>query len=99
MYSQALDSLDYEYQTLNDYKWVASKVEFSLRKESLSYNHHKEIASLKPEDQKILQPVGQSLPALFSLSITPTIKAFIYMSDPSKECFICRLRMLRLFEG
>jgi len=53
VYSQALDSLDYEYQTLANFKYVASNVEFSLRKENLSFKIHEEVASLEPKDQKI----------------------------------------------
>jgi len=53
MYSQALESTDYEYQTLADYKWVAENAEFSFRNENLSFAHHRQLASLEPEDQKI----------------------------------------------
>jgi len=52
-YTQALEETDYEYGTLANCKWVASKVEFSLRSENLSYKHHQEVAPLEPEDQKI----------------------------------------------
>ena len=33
-------------QTLKDTKWVSENVESSLRKDNLSFNHHKEVASL-----------------------------------------------------
>lgn len=39
-------------QTLSDYKWTSDKLDSSLRKEELSFNHHKEVAKLKPEKQK-----------------------------------------------
>ena len=35
-------------QTLKDTKWVSENVESSLRKDNLSFNHHKEVASLPP---------------------------------------------------
>ena len=52
MYSQALDTTAYEYGTLKDAKWVAEKVEKSLRKDNLSFNHHKEVAKLQPQEQE-----------------------------------------------
>lgn len=52
MYTQVLDESDYAYQTLRDDKWVASKIELSLRKDNLSFSHHVRVADLDPEDQK-----------------------------------------------
>lgn len=52
MYAQALDKTDFDYQTLKDAKWVANRVELSLRKDNLTFNHHKEVASLNTEKQK-----------------------------------------------
>ncbi|MCA1572671.1 MAG: LmbU family transcriptional regulator [Chloroflexi bacterium] len=50
-YAQAIDLTGLEYQTVADAAWVASKVELSRRRESLSWSHHKEIAALEPADQ------------------------------------------------
>jgi len=33
-----------DYQTIADYKWVASNVDFSLRNEKLTFNHHRMVA-------------------------------------------------------
>ncbi len=52
MYAQALETTDYEYQTLKDAKWVAGKIELSLRNDNLTFNHHKEVAKLSPEQQE-----------------------------------------------
>ena len=52
MYSQALSATDYDYGTLRDFKWVAGNVELSLRKDNLSFNHHKEVARIPKENQK-----------------------------------------------
>ena len=52
LYSQALESTDYEYGTLKKFKWVSSKVALCLRRHNLSYKHHEEVASLKPDEQK-----------------------------------------------
>jgi hypothetical protein len=35
-------------------KWVASRFEFVRRRTNLSFAHHKEVASLKPEYQDML---------------------------------------------
>lgn len=51
MYAQALDNTDCEYQTLRNYKYVADRVELSLRKDNLSFNHHATVAPLEPEEQ------------------------------------------------
>ena len=51
MYSQALEETDYKEQTLMNFKYVADKVQFSRRRENLSWSHHEEVASLEPERQ------------------------------------------------
>ncbi len=52
-YTQAMETTGFDYQTCADDKWVADKVEFSSRKENLSFAHHKAIAPLEPLDQTI----------------------------------------------
>ena len=41
-----------EYQTLANAASVARNVQFYLRRENLTYDHHKMVAALQPEDQK-----------------------------------------------
>jgi hypothetical protein len=41
-----------EYQTLRNAAWVARKLELSLRRDNLTYDHHKLVARLHPEEQK-----------------------------------------------
>jgi hypothetical protein len=41
-----------EYQTLANAASIARKVQFYLRRENLTYDHHKMIAALHPEEQK-----------------------------------------------
>jgi len=50
-YAQALDSTDWEYQTLRDAAWVAGRVEMSRRRDNLTWSHHREVAALDPDDQ------------------------------------------------
>ena len=54
MFSQALSDLDFERQTLENWKYTAGKVEVSRRRETLSFSHHAEVASQDPERQKEL---------------------------------------------
>lgn len=54
MYTQAIDETKYEYGTLSNDKWVASRIEPSRRRENLSFSHHQEIANLEPEEQEEL---------------------------------------------
>lgn len=51
MYQQALKRSRYDYQTLADAKWVASRFQFSRRRENLPWSHHREVASLEPKQQ------------------------------------------------
>lgn len=51
-YSQALDETGLDYQTLRDYKYVASKVDLSLRNDKLGFHHHRAVAKLPPPEQK-----------------------------------------------
>jgi len=51
MYSQALEITEFTYGTLANDKFVAKQVEFSRRRENLSFSHHTEIAPLPPEAQ------------------------------------------------
>jgi len=81
MYTQALEATDYEYGTLRDSKWVASKIEMSCRHDNLSFEHHRQVAPLEPEDQNIVQRVGESLPPFFtdstnSINNVQTLQAF-----------------------
>lgn len=47
----AIKALHFADQTLADFKWVAKHVEFSRRREKLSFSHHKEVAGLEPKEQ------------------------------------------------
>lgn len=51
MYVDIIESTGLDKQTLADYKWTSESVESSLRKEDLSFNHHKEVAKLSEEKQ------------------------------------------------
>jgi len=53
-YEEALEKTGLDYQTLRDYKWVASHVPLSLRHDKLSFHHHREVASLDTEKQVYL---------------------------------------------
>lgn len=51
-YKEAIEKTGLDYGTLRDYKWVAEKVDLSLRNDKLDYQHHKQIASLSPKEQE-----------------------------------------------
>jgi hypothetical protein len=51
MYAQALATTGLEYSTLADCKWVAECVDFSRRRETLSWSHHREVAGLEQSEQ------------------------------------------------
>jgi hypothetical protein len=50
-YEQVVEATGYDYQTLYNYTWVARNVDFSLRKEKLSFGHHALVAGLTPDEQ------------------------------------------------
>ncbi|HVB24640.1 MAG TPA: DNA methyltransferase [Ktedonobacteraceae bacterium] len=53
-YEKAIEETGLSYQTLRIYKHVASVVPLSLRRNKLSFHHHKEVASLSQETQETL---------------------------------------------
>lgn len=50
-YAQALPDDRLAVKTLANYKWVASRVESSRRREGLAFGHHAEVAALEPQEQ------------------------------------------------
>ncbi|MER7151710.1 LmbU family transcriptional regulator [Streptomyces lydicus] len=50
-YRRAVDAVGLDYQTLRNYAWVARRFEVSRRRDTLSFNHHAEVASLLPHEQ------------------------------------------------
>jgi len=50
-YKNAVDNLPYEYITLRHFSWVSRSVDLCRRRHELSFNHHQEVASLRPKQQ------------------------------------------------
>lgn len=50
---QPANEVEYKYQTLADYAWVARSIDFSIRNRKLSFSHHRLIAPLIPELQSL----------------------------------------------
>ena len=50
-YEIALAHTGFDYQTLRNYAWVASRFEPSRRHDGLSFSHHAEVAALEQDDQ------------------------------------------------
>src|SRR5690606_8046587 len=51
-YDAVIAATGYEYQSVANAKWVASRVEFSRRRENLSFGHHAEVAALSASAQR-----------------------------------------------
>lgn len=51
MYAQAMSESGFNYQTVANDRYVAGKIEFSRRRENLTFSHHVEVASLPPPEQ------------------------------------------------
>lgn len=50
-YERAVEGTGLDYQTLRNYVWVARRFELSRRRETLSFGHHAEVASLPEPEQ------------------------------------------------
>jgi hypothetical protein len=50
-YEKAVEGTGLDYQTLRNYVWVARRFELSRRRETLSFGHHAEVASLPEPEQ------------------------------------------------
>jgi len=59
-YTQAIEMTGLSYQTLADAKWVSEAIEPSLRKETLTFSHHKEVSKLPPPKQKEFLDLAES---------------------------------------
>jgi hypothetical protein len=52
-YRDALAATQLDYQTLRNYAWVARRVPPSRRRDTLSFQHHAEVASLPDAEQEL----------------------------------------------
>jgi len=53
-YSQLVDETDYSYQSLRDMMWVSNNVSPEVRRNDLTWSHHREVAKLKMDEQEKL---------------------------------------------
>lgn len=51
-YIEAIDKVGLDYQTLRNYAWISRKFQTARRRESLSFQHHAEVAALLPSEQE-----------------------------------------------
>jgi N6-adenosine-specific RNA methylase IME4 len=51
-YAQAMVATELKYKTLRVAKWVAGQFELSRRRDNLSFEHHRAVASLPPRDRE-----------------------------------------------
>jgi hypothetical protein len=50
-YKQVIEAFGLDYQTIRNYAWVARRFELSRRRDTLSFQHHAEVAALPPAEQ------------------------------------------------
>ena len=60
MYAQAEAATGFDYQTLANDKWIASRIESSRRRESLPFSHHAIVASMKASAQDVLLTIAET---------------------------------------
>ncbi len=62
---QPVNEVEYKYQTLADYAWIAGAIDFSIRNRKLSFSHHRLVAPLIPDLQVLwLQYASTRAPKL-----------------------------------
>ena len=52
-YRSAIELTGFSYQTLRNYSWVASRFPLYRRRDTISFGHHAEVASLPEEDREM----------------------------------------------
>jgi hypothetical protein len=52
-YQAALELTSFDYKTLRNYAWVARRFELSRRRDTLSFQHHAEVAALQEPEQDL----------------------------------------------
>jgi hypothetical protein len=50
-YREAIEAANLDYQTLRNYVWVARRFSVSRRRDTLSFQHHAEVAALSSDEQ------------------------------------------------
>jgi hypothetical protein len=50
-YKLVIEAVGLDYQTVRNYAWVARRFELSRRRDTLSFQHHAEVASMPPAKQ------------------------------------------------
>lgn len=59
MYLDALNKTGFDYQTLRNFAWVAKAVQLSVRTDKLTWEHHKMVAKLAGDDQRVWLEAAQ----------------------------------------
>ena len=52
-YERAVQAAGLQYQTLRNYAWVAGRIPPARRRDTVSFQHHAEVASLPAEEQEV----------------------------------------------
>jgi hypothetical protein len=52
-YRAALELTSFDYKTLRNYAWVARRFQLSRRRDTLSFQHHAEVAALEEPEQDL----------------------------------------------
>lgn len=60
-YRNAIEQTSLDYQTLRNYAWVSRRFSISRRRETLSFGHHAEVASLSEPEQEFWLRKAESL--------------------------------------
>jgi hypothetical protein len=74
MYAQGIEATGFDYGTLANDKWIASRIEPSRRRENLSFAHHAAVASLEPSHADTLLIIAET-DRLTSKELSVLVKA------------------------
>jgi len=91
-YVQAIQATGLAEQTLKNYKWVASRIDSSRRRDKLSFAAHMEVAPLSPDQQDAVLATAEAcewrskeIRARIKASETIGADAFVPSFDPARH--------------
>jgi hypothetical protein len=83
-YAQAIDETGYDYAVVRNISYVCGRIEMSRRRDKLSFEHHKEVAPLEPDQQVKWLDLSEK-ESLTRNELRASIKANRVVKDSTEE--------------
>lgn len=93
-YREAVEQTGLDYQTLRNYAWVARRFGLSRRRDSLSFGHHAEVASLpEPEQDFWLRKAAEF--GWSTSQLRREVRGEASPGEPSTDAQVIKVRLTR----